>query len=59
MGFGSYDESDQESQQIDTDADDESVATEENAHDGQVEFEFGESNEELIDRLEEIKEDAS
>jgi hypothetical protein len=37
MGFGSYDESEQEN------------------HDGSVEFEIGASNDELLDRLEDIK----
>ena len=57
MGFGSYDESEQENQDYDTDfEDDDGVSTAESDHDGDVEFEFTASNDELLDRLEEIKE---
>ncbi|MEF8883000.1 MAG: DUF5786 family protein [Halapricum sp.] len=57
MGFGSYDESEQENQEYDTDLDDEEgISAEENAHDGDVEFEFTASNDELIDQLSDIKE---
>jgi hypothetical protein len=57
MGFGSYDESEQENQEYDADYDeDDGVSAEENAHDGDVEFEFTASNDELLDRLEDIKE---
>lgn len=56
MGFGSYDESDQERQDIDTDYDEEEgVTTDESDHDGDVEYEIGASNDELLDRLEDIK----
>ena len=56
MGFGSYDESEQENQEYDADLDDDDgVSTEENTHDGYVEFEFTASNDELLDRLEDIK----
>ncbi|MUV58378.1 hypothetical protein SAMN04487947_0645 [Halogeometricum rufum] len=58
MGFGSYDESEQESQDYDQDLDEnDGVATSENDHKGEVEFENGASNEELLDRLQEIKDD--
>lgn len=59
MGFGSYDESEQESQDYDTDFEDDegSVKTGENTHAGEVTFEFGASNDELLDRLEDIKEE--
>jgi hypothetical protein len=57
MGFGSYDESEQDNQEYDTDfEDDDGVATDESEHDGDVEYEFTASNDELLDRLEEIKE---
>ncbi|WP_302081983.1 DUF5786 family protein [Salinibaculum rarum] len=57
MGFGSYDETEQDNQEYDTDfEDDDGVDTAENTHDGDVEFEFTASNDELLDRLEEIKE---
>jgi len=55
MGFGSYDESEQENQEYDTDLGDEGVSTEESNHDGDVEYEFTASNDELLDRLEDIK----
>ena len=58
MGFGSYDESEQENQEYDTDFDDDDgLDTEGDAHQGDVEFEFTASNDELLDRLEDIKED--
>lgn len=58
MGFGSYDESEQEHQDIDTDLDDdEAVDDREFAHEGEVEFENGASNDELLDRLQEIKDE--
>ncbi|MFD1513243.1 DUF5786 family protein [Halomarina rubra] len=56
MGFGSYDESEQENQQINTDLDDDDVDAGE-AHDGAVTFEFGASNDELLDRLGDMKDD--
>lgn len=56
MGFGSYDESEQ--QDLDADFDDEdAVQSEENAHRGTIEFENGASSDELIDRLKDIKDD--
>ena len=57
MGFGSYDETEQDNQEYDTDLDDEDgVSAAENTHDGEVEYEFTASNDELLDRLEDIKE---
>lgn len=59
MGFGSYDESEQENQQFDTDFDEDvGLDTAENSHDGNVEYDIGASNDELLDRLQEIKADA-
>lgn len=56
MGFGSYDESEQENQEFETDFEDEDgVATENSRHDGSVEFEIDASNDELLDRLKDIK----
>ena len=56
MGFGSYDESEQENQDLDADFDDEDgVRAAQETHDGSVEYEPGASNDELLDRLEEIK----
>jgi hypothetical protein len=57
MGFGSYDESEQDNQEYDADLDEnEGVDTDENEHDGAVEFEFTASNDELLDKLEDMKE---
>ncbi|NHN42145.1 death domain-associated protein [Halorubellus sp. JP-L1] len=55
MGFGSYDESEQDTQEIDTDLDEDTVDGRESDHEGEVEFENGASNDELLDRLEDIK----
>ncbi|MFC4988982.1 MULTISPECIES: DUF5786 family protein [Saliphagus] len=56
MGFGSYDESEQ--QDIDADFDDEdAVESEENGHTGSLEFDNGASNDELLDKLESIKDE--
>jgi len=58
MGFGSYDESEQDNQEYNADYDeDDGVSAEENTHDGDVEFEFTASNDELLDRLQDIKEE--
>ncbi|EMA55036.1 MULTISPECIES: DUF5786 family protein [Halococcus] len=59
MGFGSYDESEQGNQEYDTDYEDGDgdLKTEENDHTGEVSFEFGESNDKLLDRLQDIKEE--
>jgi hypothetical protein len=58
MGFGSYDESEQENQEIDADLDDnDGVSTREAEHEGSVEFDIGASNDELLDRLQEIKDE--
>jgi len=56
MGFGSYDESEQKDQNADID-EDEAVTVHENDHDGQVTFESEASQEELIGRLDEMKDD--
>jgi len=55
MGFGSYDESEQNTEQFEDEDDAESIDTEENNHDGSVNYEMEASNTELIDRLQEIK----
>jgi hypothetical protein len=56
MGFGSYDESEQ--QEVDADFDDdEAVQSAQNEHHGSIEFENGASSGELLDRLQEIKGD--
>jgi hypothetical protein len=57
MGFGSYDESEQENQDVDADLDDDTVSAGEAHHEGTVEFEIGATNDELLDRLADIKDD--
>jgi hypothetical protein len=54
MGFGSYDESEQQDQDVETD-DDAAVNVHGNDHQGSVEFEFDESSDSLVDRLQEMK----
>ncbi|WP_254271575.1 DUF5786 family protein [Haloarcula marina] len=56
MGFGSYDESEQKDQNVDTD-DDDGVAVHENDHDGEVSFDTEASTSDLVDRLGEMKDD--
>lgn len=56
MGFGSYDESEQDKHEIDADFDeDDNIRSEEHSHEGAVEFENGASNEQLLSQLERIK----
>ena len=55
MGFGSYDESEQGSQ--DTEIDEDATITRENDHDGDVNFDSGADSDELIDRLQSMKDD--
>jgi hypothetical protein len=57
MGFGSYDESEQENQELETDEGEEGVTVEENAHSGDVAFESDASTDELVDRLQDMKDD--
>ncbi|WP_132058860.1 DUF5786 family protein [Halorussus amylolyticus] len=54
MGFGSYDESEQQDQdnEIDEDA---AVNVHEHSHDGKVSFDSEASQDELLDKLSEIK----
>ena len=56
MGFGSYDESEQRDQDVETD-DDAAVDVRTSDHQGDVEFEFDEDEGSLIDRLQEMKGD--
>jgi len=56
MGFGSYDESEQDNQEYNADLEEsDGVSTENTEHEGAVEFEFTASNDELLDKLEDIK----
>ena len=58
MGFGSYDESEQENQDFDTDfEDDDGLDAGDAEHKGSVDFEIGASNDELLDRLESMKDE--
>ncbi|MFC6988389.1 DUF5786 family protein [Haloplanus sp. GCM10025708] len=56
MGFGSYDESEQQNQEVNAD-DSEGVSVHENDHDGEVTFESDASTDDLVDRLADIKDD--
>jgi hypothetical protein len=55
MGFGSYDESEQENQEAGEIEDNEGVSVHENTHDGSVSFESDASQEELLDKLDDMK----
>jgi hypothetical protein len=55
MGFGSYDESERENQEFDTDIEEGEGSTLA-AHDGEVEFEYDDaSSEDLLETFEEIQ----
>ena len=56
MGFGSYDESEQQDQNVDA-SEDEAVNVHESEFEGNLEFETDASTDELMNQLEEIKED--
>ncbi|MFW6017958.1 MAG: DUF5786 family protein [Halapricum sp.] len=56
MGFGSYDESEQENQQSDADYnEDDALNVHDNDHDGRVTFESEADQDELLDRLQQMK----
>ena len=56
MGFGSYDESEQENQASGADIDDsESVDVGATDHEGEVSFETNASQDELLDKLQDMK----
>jgi hypothetical protein len=56
MGFGSYDESEQGNHDIDTDDIDEEGPKTAAAHDGELNFEYGDaSSEDLLEAYEEFK----
>jgi hypothetical protein len=57
MGFGSYDESEQQNQDLDTDDDSAGVSVRENEHEGDVSFETEESASDLVDRLQDMKDE--
>lgn len=56
MGFGSYDESEQQDQAVDTSEAD-AVTVHENDYDGDVEFDTNASTDQLLDKLGDIKQD--
>lgn len=57
MGFGSYDESEQENQEVNVEDDSESVDKGEN-YEGEEKFEFGDADtDELIDKLHDMRDD--
>ena len=56
MGFGSYDESEQQDQDVDADRS-EAVNVHESDHDGEVSFETKLSTGDLVDKLDEMKDD--
>ena len=56
MGFGSYDESEQETQELDTsDEETQAVNVHESDHDGDVSFEADLSTDELVNKLDDMK----
>ena len=59
MGFGSYDESEQQRQEVDTSDDDgdDTRNLHENDYDGEMTVENGSSTDELLGQLQEIKAD--
>jgi len=57
MGFGSYDESEQQNREVDAD-DGGGVSVRSEGHGGEVTFESEESTDDLVDRLKDIKADA-
>lgn len=58
MGFGSYDESEQEDPDTEDLDDSDGVSVHENTHDGEVSFDSDASQDELLDKLDEIKSEA-
>jgi hypothetical protein len=54
MGFGSYDESEQQNQEVNAD-DSEGVNVHENDHEGELTFESNASTDDLVDQLADIK----
>lgn len=59
MGFGSYDESEQEDGDADTIDEDGTVSTHEHEHEGELSVEGGDDADALIDQLQDIKETES
>lgn len=59
MGFGSYDESEQETGSTNEEDTGEAVNVHEHEHEGEVEFETEESTEDLVAKLDEMNDDDS
>lgn len=58
MGFGSYDESEQENQDVDVSEDDDESVDKGAEYEGEENFEFGESDtDDLIDQLHEMQDE--
>jgi len=55
MGFGSYDESEQEKQEVDADDEAEAINVHEGDTDGEVGFESEKSTDEPVDPLQDMK----
>ncbi|MFC4451344.1 DUF5786 family protein [Halorussus aquaticus] len=55
MGFGSYDESEQQNQEMNTDDDSEGVSVHEDDHEGELTFETDASTDDLVNKLQDIK----
>jgi hypothetical protein len=55
MGFGSYDESEQGKHDSDDIDENDGVSVHEHTHDGEVSFDSDASQDELLDKLDEIK----
>lgn len=57
MGVGSYDESEQQKQTIDTGDENQGVNVHENDHEGELKFESQASTDDLVEQLQAIKAD--
>jgi hypothetical protein len=55
MGFGSYDESEQQNQDVSDEDEAEGVNVHENDHQGEMTFESEASADDLVDQLQDIK----
>lgn len=55
MGFGSYDESEQQNQEVSDEDEAEGVNVHENDHQGEMTFESEASADDLVDQLQDIK----
>jgi hypothetical protein len=57
MGFGSYDESEQENQNLDDDGDQAEGVDVDGGEEGDLSFESSESTDELVGKLEQMRDD--